>query len=157
MLYSTTGYFFPESPSSLARFATKVLPINAKANLAGNIDYGSPLIYSKVDTLLSRPCERNAVTSVDLDDSARAREERRRASIGHKLEREAKFVERGYVDAELLRTASTMQIPFLRKAKHCGGSFSNTGYPVGANGIIVTTNEASLRRLQDPDNIGRMF
>jgi len=157
LLYSTTGYFAPDSPSSLVRLATKVIPLQTRAALVGNIDYESPLIYSKVDTLLSQPCERNALIAVDLDQPARAREDRQRASIEHKLDRDIKLAERGFIDANLPRTASAMEIPFLKKARSCKFGVSNTGYPLGENGIIVTANEVSLSKLQEPQNVGRSF
>lgn len=154
MLYSTSGFFIPEAPSALARLASKVIPAAAKENLTDHVDYDSPLVYSKLDSLLSRPCERNVMTVMDLDDNARISQERRLRLVEQKLERSNKLVTRGLVDAELLRLAKITQVPFICPAKYTGYDTSESGYPVGKNGVIVTANEISLAKLHRAGSIG---
>ena len=136
--YTTSGHLLASTDWQKNPFALS--PVKGKAisskQGANDINYEAPLVYSRIDSLLSHPCERNAITL--LHDNGKW-EKIRMTQLCEGQKKAEDWVKKGKMDREFFDRHQQAPIAFFPECP-VYDHLSAQGYPCSSNGFIITAN-----------------
>jgi hypothetical protein len=152
-LYSTSGYLMPDT-SPLSKLSSRLnWPMQSTSSLpSAYIDYSLPIIYDEVDSLLSHPSERNAI-SVVMDSKFHKARRKRASDFRDRLTRDLKGANKGLVDASLVQRAQATPPAFVNDDLDWS-QFGPTGHPITEMGVTATARVLDARVVFSPSNAG---